>query len=1180
MSAKLFCLLGPVAVAAISLRSSSLPTDPAINLVSQELMEELSVSGSLQEHFEGLTTRFKYGLDNMSPEDMSEMENAVAEFAKQAEGKDESWLGGEGSPVMASVKTIKKIVGAQMIPTIEKAHQKDQDLINKIVKEATHPTGSCKTIKDGSNTIAAKEKATFDARSKSHKQCRVEEASLATEKTACEAKVKTAKAMKELHCKALKTFKDTRITQAAYSNTVKKVQGESDDSYVDRIHASFCGNGKDKSIKAQYTDAKKKCSDATAALAKEEKQCAITTASYKTKKTGCDSVQLQMDNAACTRASLIKDACEGYAGCYSSQNEAWNAAKNTIAKAAGNRDLELEAASRILCLIDTFTDGKVERKEIDDCRNKKYPSTLKITYTPLPKMETCTIPDTWPVTAQYRAAQLAPLPALAKSGAIANAEAHKCAGMMAISTLAKNGSPKGCKCMRLTMNGVYSPGPIVKCTGCLDVSKANQKNSCPYGTKIFSPRSEADWKTFVASAPPLKAPHMIIDISSKSTFTATGGTMNSVSAPTWKTSDGSPWWLRSKASPEPKGSYYANCYLGLTYGAAWGGNAFNNIQFDADNCKYHSSSYYCQKNKVISTKPKDGSPKSCACSLLELKGKYSAEALLKCENCLDVSKSTQKNSCPTGTKLWAPRNRDDWKTFLASGLNSLRAPHWIVDVTNTKNGPGCCGWSAKNYNFNSGKSEQGMWKTADGAPWWLRSTKYNEPNGDYKANCYLDLWRNPSTPDDVQWNDGNCNYHSKSYYCQPVHTPAPPPTPPPPPPPSPPSPPVNVALNMPAKMSTHAGYGDGAKEATDGVTKNDLGTGTAHTHSEMNAWIEVDLKDKACVLDNVVVWNGWNHCCRDRINPFVIKLKDAAGKEVFTTPNLKMNPSVIHEAKVVKLGYSGVARYVRVQLAGHKNYLHLAEIQAYCKGGGAPTKASWYLGANINPSDGHNFGYGGPWEGKADVGSADKAFSRDFLSSATWSKTSGYVAIARHINGKCEMSKTWKLSDSKKSMRQYFSTYPGRLTVTGDGGIKDQHIHADIKGSEAGLAQDPIFGASGGLVFNWQYSNNGARIAVPGAYKIPYKLPSAHENNDDVHGLGNEFGASTTSGKGSSSWWHDAGQKQGDCHGGSCKVVGKDHGTSMRTGDSWGGVQYAIYVSKDATSFSCRGRKLEMTMAR
>merc|ERR1719271_2262050 len=69
--------------------------------------------------------------------------------------------------------------------------------------------------------------------------------------------------------------------------------------------------------------------------------------------------------------------------------------------------------------------------------------------------------------------------------------------------------------------------------------------------------------------------------------------------------------------------------------------------------------------------------------------------------------------------------------------------------------------------MNSKVPQQATWKTADGSPWWLRSTTYSEPNGDYTANCYLDLWRTPTSPDTVQWNDGSCSYHSRSYYCQP-----------------------------------------------------------------------------------------------------------------------------------------------------------------------------------------------------------------------------------------------------------------------------------------------------------------------------------------------------------------------------------------------------------------------------
>ena len=79
------------------------------------------------------------------------------------------------------------------------------------------------------------------------------------------------------------------------------------------------------------------------------------------------------------------------------------------------------------------------------------------------------------------------------------------------------------------------------------------------------------------------------------------------------------------------------------------------------NCNYHSKSYYCQTVK-FTTKPKPGSPSGCRCKKIELNGKYSASYLLKCENCLTVYKSKDKNSCPTGTKLFAPRSRQDWKT--------------------------------------------------------------------------------------------------------------------------------------------------------------------------------------------------------------------------------------------------------------------------------------------------------------------------------------------------------------------------------------------------------------------------------------------------------------------------------------------------------------------------------------
>eukprot|EP01084_Bolivina_argentea_P144492 253495_1 len=238
--------------------------------------------------------------------------------------------------------------------------------------------------------------------------------------------------------------------------------------------------------------------------------------------------------------------------------------------------------------------------------------------------------------------------------------------------------------------------------------------------------------------------------------------------------------------------------------------------------------------------------------------------------------------------------------------------------------------------------------------------------------------------------------------------------------------------------------------------------------------------------------------------------------------------------------------------------------------------AKWYLGMNMNPCDGSNFGYGGPWADNSDVGTTQQALTHDFLNNSVWNMPVGYITIARHHNAICEMSKTWEFTDKSKSIYEYFSNYPGRIYATGDGSQSDTHIQADMPTIFEGQNTDPIFGADGGLVFNWWYSNNGARIANPGGYKIPYSLPGTGENNDDLHGLGCEFGANTQNGEGSSEWWHDAAQLSGDCHGGSCFVVGTDHGTALHDGPcTWG--NYAIYVSKSAETFTCQGMTLTPT---
>jgi len=358
-------------------------------------------------------------------------------------------------------------------------------------------------------------------------------------------------------------------------------------------------------------------------------------------------------------------------------------------------------------------------------------------------------------------AEFAPLPALAKG----RTDAFECSGVIEVPTVPRKGSPETFKCARVTLNGPYSAGPLVKCSDCLDVRRSRDVNSCPAGTKLFAPRNERDWQTVLSSVGELRAPDFIVDVTrpkngcgdctNKAMHSGEGG-----QAKQWQTSDGSPWFLRSTPYTEPNGDYQANCYLGMGRGK----KALDEkgLTFSDANCKFHSKSYYCQL-KELSVAPKTGSPPSCKCESVVLTGPYSAGALIKCENCLAVRKSTEKNSCPLGTKLFSPASKEDWKTFINSA-QPLRAPHWIVDITRPQLGCGGCTRYAMNY----GEPAQRTWRTADGSPWFLRSEKYTEPNADYAANCYLGLTGTPANENSVTFDAKKCSYFSKSYYCQPV----------------------------------------------------------------------------------------------------------------------------------------------------------------------------------------------------------------------------------------------------------------------------------------------------------------------------------------------------------------------------------------------------------------------------
>ena len=235
------------------------------------------------------------------------------------------------------------------------------------------------------------------------------------------------------------------------------------------------------------------------------------------------------------------------------------------------------------------------------------------------------------------------------------------------------------------------------------------------------------------------------------------------------------------------------------------------------------------------------------------------------------------------------------------------------------------------------------------------------------------------------------------------------------------------------------------------------------------------------------------------------------------------------------------------------------EVEEFC--------GTWYLGMNLNPSDGHIMSYGEGWADDDDIGDEENALIRDYLNQTVWNMPTKNIAIVRHHRGVVDAVKVFIFKRWDLSLSQRFKDMnPGSKGVTVGGPI----FGYTAPGAH-NLADDPIFGVGGDLAFNWADSDNGNRIVLTGGH-----LSTAGRNDDNTRGLGNQFGTNPRiSQKGNPTWAHEISNIQ-ECQasvscGSNVHVQGTDHGTgsSLKSGPVYG--NYAIYVSNDLKSFPTTG---------
>jgi hypothetical protein len=272
---------------------------------------------------------------------------------------------GKATPMGSTVQYLKGIINGVMIPARQMSHNMDQRQLDS----ALSALESCQGTRDQYMGRADSAKAKYERARSQHKTCRHTEGG---ERMEMDSRCRPS--MKEVK----------RLQKDAICAKVESAQ-----------RFKYCNY-------QRITDATAACDRAKEKIRSLDDLCDSTESRFQVTQSQCNQIQSMMDNAACTYAVRKKEACTEGDQCYQSKLKTFNDAYSHVQKAEVARKTEWRALLRMQCLMQMFEDKKVEDKEIASCKAKSH-SPPSITYQSAPSMASCTIPTSYPGTAEYKA---------------------------------------------------------------------------------------------------------------------------------------------------------------------------------------------------------------------------------------------------------------------------------------------------------------------------------------------------------------------------------------------------------------------------------------------------------------------------------------------------------------------------------------------------------------------------------------------------------------------------------------------------------------------------------------------------------------------------------------------------------------------------------------------------------